>query len=196
VIILADEVVGHMNERVVIPPAEEIEVVKRRKPTVPPGEYRPYQPDADGVAPWPAAGGIPDTRHGPDSRRARIPGDERRNPGADDGAPHPEDPRQPGFDYPDGKRVPGRRRSGRRGLRDQCALRQARRPGGAGKGDPAGLIKLETVWPFPEELIRSVASRVRALVMPEINAGQMVLEMERCAGGACPVRLVAHHGVP
>ena len=62
------------------------------------------------------------------------------------------------------------------------------------KGIRAGLIKLETVWPFPEELIRSVAARVRALVMPEINAGQMVLELERCAGGACPVRLVAHSG--
>src|SRR5512137_1515670 len=51
VIILADEVVGHMNERVVIPPADQIEVVKRRKPKAPPGEYRPYLPDADGVAP-------------------------------------------------------------------------------------------------------------------------------------------------
>jgi len=58
----------------------------------------------------------------------------------------------------------------------------------------AGLIKLETVWPFPEKLIRDVATRVRALIMPEINAGQMVLEVERCAGGACPVKLVSHFG--
>jgi 2-oxoglutarate ferredoxin oxidoreductase subunit alpha len=58
----------------------------------------------------------------------------------------------------------------------------------------AGLIKLETVWPFPEKLIRDVAARVRALIMPEINAGQMVLELQRCAGGACPVQLVSHFG--
>jgi 2-oxoglutarate ferredoxin oxidoreductase subunit alpha len=35
---------------------------------------------------------------------------------------------------------------------------------------------------------------VRALIMPEINAGQMVLELQRCAGGACPVHLVSHMG--
>jgi 2-oxoglutarate ferredoxin oxidoreductase subunit alpha len=62
------------------------------------------------------------------------------------------------------------------------------------RGIRTGLIKLDTVWPFPEELIRAVATRVRALIMPEINAGQMVLELERCAGGACPVHLVSHLG--
>jgi 2-oxoglutarate ferredoxin oxidoreductase subunit alpha len=62
------------------------------------------------------------------------------------------------------------------------------------KGVRAGLIKINTVWPFPERLIREAAGKVRAMVMPEINAGQMVLELERCAGGQCPVRLVAHAG--
>ncbi len=61
-------------------------------------------------------------------------------------------------------------------------------------GIRAGLIKLETVWPFPEEMIRDIATRVQALIMPEINAGQMVLELERCAGGNCPVQLVSHLG--
>ncbi|MCX5853051.1 MAG: 2-oxoacid:acceptor oxidoreductase subunit alpha, partial [Deltaproteobacteria bacterium] len=51
VIIMADEVIGHMNERVVIPPEGEIERVERRKPRVPPGDYLPYRPDQDGVAP-------------------------------------------------------------------------------------------------------------------------------------------------
>ena len=40
----------------------------------------------------------------------------------------------------------------------------------------------------------ALAGKVRALVMPEINYGQMVLELERCAGGRCPVRLVRHAG--
>jgi 2-oxoglutarate ferredoxin oxidoreductase subunit alpha len=73
------------------------------------------------------------------------------------------------------------------------AARQAVRQARAG-GIRAGLVKLETVWPFPEELIRSLASRVRGLVMPEINGGQMVLELERCAGGRCPVIPVLHYG--
>ena len=40
----------------------------------------------------------------------------------------------------------------------------------------------------------SLAGRVRGLIMPEINYGQMVLELERCAGGLCPVLLVPHAG--
>jgi 2-oxoglutarate ferredoxin oxidoreductase subunit alpha len=73
------------------------------------------------------------------------------------------------------------------------SARQAVRDARSG-GVRAGLIKLETVWPFPETLVRDVASRVRALIMPEINAGQMVLELQRCVGGACPVHLVSHLG--
>jgi 2-oxoglutarate ferredoxin oxidoreductase subunit alpha len=43
-------------------------------------------------------------------------------------------------------------------------------------------------------MIRDLARKARALIMPEINYGQMVLELERCAGGLCPVRLVPHAG--
>jgi len=62
------------------------------------------------------------------------------------------------------------------------------------RGIKAGMVKLNTIWPFPEKMIRDLAGRVRALIMPEINYGQMVLELERCAGGLCPVRLVPHAG--
>jgi 2-oxoglutarate ferredoxin oxidoreductase subunit alpha len=62
------------------------------------------------------------------------------------------------------------------------------------RGIRAGFIKLETVWPFPETLIRDIAARVRALIIPEINCGQISLELQRCAGGACPVYLVSHFG--
>ncbi|MEN6489698.1 MAG: 2-oxoacid:acceptor oxidoreductase subunit alpha, partial [Smithella sp.] len=51
VIVLADEVIGHMNERVIIPREDEIEIIDRRKPTVSREEYLAYKPDADGVAP-------------------------------------------------------------------------------------------------------------------------------------------------
>jgi len=43
-------------------------------------------------------------------------------------------------------------------------------------------------------LIRSLAPQLKAFIMPEINGGQMVLELERCAGGACPVHLVSNFG--
>jgi len=61
-------------------------------------------------------------------------------------------------------------------------------------GIRAGLIKLETVWPFPEELIRSVVANAQALIMAEINGGQMVLELERVVCGVCPVHLISNYG--
>ena len=49
VLFMMDEVVGHMTERVTIPPAEEIDIVPRKFTSKPPGEYLPFEPGADGV---------------------------------------------------------------------------------------------------------------------------------------------------
>ena len=61
------------------------------------------------------------------------------------------------------------------------------------KGLKIGFIRLIVAWPFPENLIRNLAKRVRGFVVPEINLGQMSLEVERCATGT-PTRLVANAG--
>lgn len=195
VLIMADEVVGHMNERVVIPPADQIQVVSRKKPSVPPDRYRPYQPGPDGVAPMANFG---------DGYHMHVTGlthDERGYPVMDAATQEQmlnrlvtkirdhahqiisydaiamDDAEVAVVAY--GISV----RSSRR------AVAEAR-----GRGIRAGLIKLNTVWPFPEEMIRDLAGRVRALVMPEINLGQMVRELERAAAGRCRVKLVPHAG--
>jgi len=62
------------------------------------------------------------------------------------------------------------------------------------KGIKVGYIKMITVWPFPEKRVRELAKKVKAFVMPEINLGQVVLEIERCAGGKAKVFLVPHAG--
>ncbi|NIM00976.1 MAG: 2-oxoacid:acceptor oxidoreductase subunit alpha, partial [Acidobacteria bacterium] len=56
VLVMSDEVVGHMVERVVIPPADRIELVERRPPTRPPGEQPSYAPADDGIPPMACAG--------------------------------------------------------------------------------------------------------------------------------------------
>jgi 2-oxoglutarate ferredoxin oxidoreductase subunit alpha len=53
---------------------------------------------------------------------------------------------------------------------------------------------LLTVWPFAENRIQELASRVKAFVVPEINMGQIALEVERCAGGKAQTILVPHAG--
>lgn len=43
------------------------------------------------------------------------------------------------------------------------------------------------IWPFPEKRIRELAKKVKAFIVPEINFGQIVYEVERCASGNCNV---------
>jgi 2-oxoglutarate ferredoxin oxidoreductase subunit alpha len=62
------------------------------------------------------------------------------------------------------------------------------------RGLKVGMLRLKTVWPFPEERIRALARRVKGFVVPEINLGQMVREVERCAPDKCQVALVPHAG--
>ena len=50
------------------------------------------------------------------------------------------------------------------------------------------------VWPFPEKRIRELSKKVKAFVVPEINYGQMVYEVERCSCGRAKVVLVPHGG--
>ena len=62
------------------------------------------------------------------------------------------------------------------------------------RGLKVGQLKLDTIWPFPEERVRRLAGKVKGFVVPELNMGQVVHEVERCAAGQCPTRLVAHPG--
>ena len=62
------------------------------------------------------------------------------------------------------------------------------------EGAEVGHIRLIVAWPFPEKRIRELAGKVKAFVVPEINLGQMVLEVERCAAGKAPAVLVSHVG--
>jgi 2-oxoglutarate/2-oxoacid ferredoxin oxidoreductase subunit alpha len=195
VLIMADEVVGHMTERVVIPEPGEITVVDRKKPTGPKEKYLPFRPDADGVAPMAVAG---------EGYRMHITGlthDQRGYPVMDEFAQEEMVDRL----------VQKVRKNVDRIVRYQSYLlddaevavvaygisvRSAKRAVAEARrrGIKAGLLKLDTIWPFPEQLIRELAERVKAMIMPEINYGQMVLELERCAGGRCAVRLVPHAG--
>ncbi len=195
VFFMMDEVVGHMTERVVIPPAEQIEVVERRWTRKPPGEYRPYETDESLVPEMVKAG---------DGYRIHITGlthDERgypaMNPTAQDVMvrricakirQHAEqlvDVRMDGVEgaevvvvsYGITSRVAG------------AAVAEARR-----RGLKVGHLRLVIVWPFPACLLRELAASVKAFVVPELNMGQMVLEVERAVAGAARAISVPHAG--
>jgi 2-oxoglutarate ferredoxin oxidoreductase subunit alpha len=69
------------------------------------------------------------------------------------------------------------------------AVRQARE-----EGIRVGLLRPITIWPFPEERVRELARQIKAFVVPEINYGQIALEVERCAAGKAKTILLPHMG--
>jgi 2-oxoglutarate ferredoxin oxidoreductase subunit alpha len=200
VFVMSDEAVGHMTERVVIPPAEEIPIYPWRKPKGPPGPgFLPYAPDEDGVPPFPIAGmgyrihmtglthderGYPATTAAAQAKLIpRLIGKIRNN--RDDIIDLVED------DVKDADVVVVAY-----GISARTALEPVRLA--REEGLRVGLLKLVTVWPFAEDRIRQLATRpagrVKSFVVPELNMGQIVLEVERCAGGQARVIPVTHPG--
>ena len=58
------------------------------------------------------------------------------------------------------------------------AVREARQ-----RGIKAGLVQLITLWPFPRQIIEPLLRKVRAVLVPELNMGQMSREVKRVNQG-------------
>jgi 2-oxoglutarate ferredoxin oxidoreductase subunit alpha len=188
VFIMTDETVGHMHEKVVIPPAEEIQVVERNWYEGPKEDYRPYRYDGKGVAPMVKAGdgyrfhstGLTHDERGypaltPEMNKKVVTHlIEKIESNADKIIRVEED----GLKGADVVVVSY-------GITSRIAIRAVQEARKAGL--KVGVLRLITVWPFCEKKIRELASKVKAIVVPELNYGQIVLEVERCAGGKCKV---------
>ncbi len=194
VLLMADETVGHMSEKVVIRPVKPEELVERRRPAAPPGKYLPYQPDADLVPPMAIAGqgyrfhvtGLTHDERGYPIMTAEVHQKLVRRLADKIRVNRGDIIRCEEMDLEDADVV-------------VCAYgitaRVARRAVQAARaeGIRAGMLRLITLWPFAEERVRALARQARAFVVPEINYGQMVLEVERCAAGKKTI-LVPHMG--
>ncbi|NNK92914.1 MAG: 2-oxoacid:acceptor oxidoreductase subunit alpha, partial [Desulfobacterales bacterium] len=199
VLLMADEVVGHMVERVVIPSADQIENCGRKRPKDPPNgglkaTISPFQADdADLVPPMAHAGegyrvhftGLTHDEHGyPDMSAdthhelaTRLVDKIRLN--ADQII------RTEGYYLEDASILVIAYGCTARSARN--AVRQARM-----QGIPAGLLRLISLWPFPEETIRELADRIDKFIVAEMNLGQISLEVERMVKR--PVRGIFHAG--
>ena len=183
VILLLDEVIGHMRERVALPDYDTVERVERTGTTVPPEWYKPYENFPTDVPPLAPFG---------EGYRYHITGlhhDERGYP----------------TDRPDEVQPWLERvfRKIERSLSDillydedgieeaevvviaygatarsaHHAIEIARE-----RGRKVGLLKLKTLWPFAEEVVEHAAAQARYVVVPEMNLGQLALEVERVLG--------------
>lgn len=195
VLVMSDECVGHMTEKVVIPPAEEIEVYPRRYTNLPPEEYLPFVPDKDLVPPMAPTGkgykfhvtglthdekGYPVINAEAQEKLVRRLLDKVQK-NADDIIITKE------IDIDDAEIIIVSYGISSRVA--QPAITQAKKD-----GIKIGHLRLVTVWPFPEKRVRELASKVKAFVVPEVNYGQIYYEVERCACGKAKVALVPHGG--
>lgn len=195
VLLMADAEVGHLTERLVIPPPDELELWERKRPLKPPGEYKPYEPDDDLVPPMAVAG------EGYRIFVESLTHDERGYPNTTAEAQQKlvgrltEKIRRNRFEIYD---VEERGVEGAEvvvlsyGISARIAVQAVALA--EEQGVKAGLLRLKTAWPFPEERIRQLSSEIRGFVVPEINLGQMVREVERCAVDGCAVLSVPHAG--
>ena len=184
VIVMSETTIALMREKVVIPDPEDIEIVNRKKPDVPPGEFLPFKADPDGVPP------LPDLGDGYRVLHSLNPHDERGDIHWDPDVfesmykriigkitcRREEIVETEGFFLDDSEIILIAYGSESRPALE--AVHQAR-----ADGIKAGLLRLITVWPVPEEEIRAVAKQASTVLAVEMNIGKYAREIERLSYG-------------
>jgi 2-oxoglutarate ferredoxin oxidoreductase subunit alpha len=187
VILLLDEVIGHVNERVELP--ESVEIVDRKGPDVPPDKYKPFRHTDDMIPPMAAyatngyrfhvTGLHHDETGFPTNNPVEIEKlnlrlhakiERNRDEIVEVVETFCEDAEIGVFAY------------GATSRAAHQAVREAR-----ARGIKVGLLRPRTIWPFPDKEVRRLAQRVRAIVVPEMNLGMLAHEVEWAAAGATRV---------
>lgn len=180
VILLMDEIIGHMREKVELPDVSEIEIIDRKKPSVSKEEYLPFKADDNLVPPmanygegyrFHVTGLIHDETGFPsnstvvaDKLIRRLVAKIEKN--ADDIIQWEEENTKDADAII--VSIGGVSRA------SNAAMKMLRE-----KGYKVGTFRPITVWPFPEKRLAELAQKVKAIVVAEMNLGQMVLEVER-----------------
>lgn len=183
VIVLTDEIIGHMREKVVLPDTASLRIPRRAAPSTPTG-YKPYAADPDGGIPlmapfgagyrWHVTGLFHDESGAPSGkssvadallRRLHRKIEKNVDEIADYVAESMDDCEVAVISF------------GSSALAALSAVRRARK-----EGLKAGMLRLKTIWPFPEQAVRTLTKSARTVIVPEMNLGQLALEVERVVG--------------
>ena len=195
VMVMMDECVGHMTERVIIPPADEIEIVERRYTTAKPGEYLPYETNGGMVPPMAKAG---------DGHRFHVTGlthDEKGYPVMNAQAQEKCVHRIVDKIRENAEKIVCLEESEIEGadvvvvsygITSRVAVKAIDMA--KAEGAKVGHLRMISVWPFPEKRIRELSQQVRAFILPELNYGQMFYELQRVVEGKTNSYLVPHGG--
>jgi len=188
VVVLTDEVIGHMREKVVLPDPANYMIPLRAMPQSPAG-YKPYAADPNGGVPlmapfgtgyrWHCTGLFHDENGAPSSkpavasallRRLNLKIENRVDELADYVAEGLEDCDLAVVSF------------GSSAMAALSAVRRSR-----SEGYKVGMLRLKTIWPFPTALVRRLLAPSKKILVPEMNLGQLAIEIERAAGCERPV---------
>jgi 2-oxoglutarate ferredoxin oxidoreductase subunit alpha len=196
VFVLLDEVVGHMREKVELPEPDSVHVVNREMPTVPPEWYEPFgnpPSDVPALAPfgegyrYHITGLLHDPRGFPTSRLDEIqPWIERVFRKIEHNASEIVMWEHDGDD--DARVVVIAYGSTARSARQAIKMVRAR------YGRKVGLLRLKTLWPFPEEEVERIGEQAQRIIVAEMNRGQIALEVERLVGRRKVLRVGRAYG--
>ena len=184
VFLMTDEIIGHLMERLAVPEPEKIRLIDRKGATVSPSEYVPFRGGEDLVPEMATFG------QGYRFYATGLTHDETGHPRTDTAEHHAALV----------QRICDKIRKNEKEITrvekvlldgaDVCIVAYgsvarsalAAAVEGRQQGMKIGLLRLVTIWPFPDEVVEQVASQVDKILVPEMNYGQLVREVERSAG--------------
>jgi 2-oxoglutarate/2-oxoacid ferredoxin oxidoreductase subunit alpha len=188
--VLFDEIVGHMRERIVYPEPGELEVIDREPVTDSPADYKPYDSSKGLVPPLAAFGsgykyhvtGLNKADDGfPTTKASLVAAEEQRQIDkveCEEARAYIESNEE--YMTEDADVILWAYGSSSRSAR--YAVNELRK-----EGIKAGLFRPITLWPFPEKRTAALAQQAKAIIVPEMNLGQMIFEVERVAKGNCTI---------
>lgn len=188
VMVMPDEIVAHMRERIVFPEPGELEVIDRTAPSVAPDKYKPYDTSFGDVPPLAAFGsgykfhvtGLNKAEDGfPTTKASLVQAEEERQVRKVEGNAA-DIMKWEEYLIEDADVVVVAFGSTSRSAR--FAVDQARK-----QGIKAGLFRPITFWPFPEARLLEISKKVKGFVSPEMNLGMCAGVIKGCIEGNAPV---------
>ncbi|MDA8273166.1 MAG: 2-oxoacid:acceptor oxidoreductase subunit alpha [Deltaproteobacteria bacterium] len=197
VLILTDEIIGHMREKVVIPDKNDVEIIDVKLPGVPPEKYNPYNYTSGKVTPLAPMGegyryhvtGLIHGETGFPSQKTDVI-QNAQNWLMDKIYKNIKDIEKfEEFQIEDADILLVAYGSTSRSSRQ--AIRMAR-----SAGIKAGMFRPITIWPFPDEQVSKLSKKIKKILVPEMNMGQIIFEVQRNACGSSVYGLNVVSGEP
>lgn len=193
-IVLADEIIGHMREKIIIP--DEIKLFNRKRPNEDPSEFLPYKSPENSTPPMPPFG------EGYNIHVTGLTHNEKGYP----------DTSEPEVHAKLVERLCNKILKNKDDIisikKENCddadlvliaygapvrsisfAVKKARE-----EGLKVGFIKLDTIWPFPDKEILEIAQGTKDILVAEMNLGQIFYEVQRASNGEANVHLLSKIG--